>query len=432
MKKISLFLLLTLAALLSGADVFEIKVKSTSRDGRAKKGEKVTVTLSPTLNGKPIPAGYILNGTGWCDGKVVFRKKVPAEKGFTTTLTIDVPGWTYMGFSLSDAKNPQKKVVLSGRNYRGSGIIVEPEKLRPGRPEPADFDKFWNANKAELAKVPLKVLEKKKIPVRKGFEKYAETFDMKIACAGTRPVSGYLSVPRDKSRKYPAILGVDGAGVFSSYQTPYQNAIRFNINAHGILNGQPREYYLKLRNGELHNYMFINSGKRETVYFKYMFLRVLRALEYLKSMPEWNGKDLIVTGSSQGGAQTLFAAAMDKDVTLAVAMVPAMVDFAGCMAVPRRVSGWPKPYGPQKDHAAKWAVWDYFDMMNFGRRINCAIYISAGLIDLTCPPSGICAMYNLIPSKDKHIELHRDMGHYARNEKGRAAISLAIERASKK
>jgi hypothetical protein len=137
------------------------------------------VTLSPTLNGKTIPAGYILNGTGWCDGKVVSRKKVPAEKGFTTTLTIDVPGWTYMGFSLSDAKNPQKKVVLSGRNYRGSGIIVEPEKLRPGRPEPADFDKFWNANKAELAKVPLKVLEKKKIPVRKGFEKYAETFQLK-------------------------------------------------------------------------------------------------------------------------------------------------------------------------------------------------------------------------------------------------------------
>ena len=50
MKKISLFLLLTLAALLSGADVFEITVKSTSRDGRAKKGETVTVTLSPTLN----------------------------------------------------------------------------------------------------------------------------------------------------------------------------------------------------------------------------------------------------------------------------------------------------------------------------------------------------------------------------------------------
>jgi cephalosporin-C deacetylase len=71
-------------------------------------------------------------------------------------------------------------------------------------------------------------------------------------------------------------------------------------------------------------------------------------------------------------------------------------------------------------------------MMNFGRRIKCPIYISVGLIDGTCPPNGIYAMYNLIPSKDKHIELHRDMGHYGRNLKGGAAISRAVQAAAKK
>ena len=255
---------------------------------------------------------------------------------------------------------------------------------------------------------------------------------MKIACAGKRPVSGYLSVPLDKSRKYPVILGVDGAGVFSSWQLPAPNAIRFNINAHGILNGQPEKYYTNLNKGELRGYARIGSDKRETVYFKYMFLRVLRALEYLKSMPEWNGKDIIVTGSSQGGAQTLFAAAMDKDVTLACATVPAMVDFAGTLAENKRISGWPKPYTAEKRDAAKPAIWDYFDMMNFGRCIKCPIYISVGLIDGTCPPNGIYAMYNLIPSKDKHIELHRDMGHYGKNLKGGAAISRAVQAAAKK
>ena len=322
--------------------------------------------------------------------------------------------------------------MMQAQNVGGSGILVEPEKLVPARPEPADFDKFWDSCKVELAKVPLKVLEKKPIPVRKGAEKYAVTYDMKISCAGKRPVSGYLSVPLDKSRKYPVILGVDGAGVFSSWQLPAPNAIRFNINAHGILNGQPKKYYADLSKGELRSYVRIGSARRETVYFKYMFLRVLRALEYLKTLPEWNGKDIIVTGSSQGGAQTLFAAAMDKDVTLASATVPAMVDFAGTLAANKRISGWPKPYTALKKDAAKPAVWDYFDMMNFGRRIKCPIYISVGLIDGTCPPNGIYAMYNLIPSKDKHIELHRDMGHYGRNLKGGAAISRAVQAAAKK
>ena len=203
MKKISLFLLSACTVLLSGADVFEIKVESTSRTGLAAPGEKVTVKLTPTLNGKPIPAGYTLTGKIWQDGGAEKKVKVPAEKGFTTVLSSDKPGWAFVRASLLNAKNPKQKIVLSGRNYRGSGILVEPEKLVPARPEPADFDKFWDSCKAELAKVPLKVLEKKQIPVRKGAEKYAVTYDMKISCAGKRPVSGYLSMPLDKSRKYP-------------------------------------------------------------------------------------------------------------------------------------------------------------------------------------------------------------------------------------
>ena len=429
MKKTAILFLSAVAAAGFCADVFDVKVESTSPDGFARPGEKVTVKLTPTLNGKAIPPGYKLTGQTWHDGGKKVVQTIPAEQGFTTVLSLDKPGWAYTRFSLQDAKNPENKIILSSRNYRGSGILVEPGKIRSNRPEPADFDDFWRANKAELAKVPMKVLEKKQIPVRKGAEKYAVTYDMKIACAGPRPVSGYLSVPLNKKRKYPVILGVDGAGVFSSYQLPLPNAIRFNINAHGILNGQPPEYYTNLSKDELKNYAAIGRDKKETVYFKYMFLRVLRALEYLKSMPEWNGRDIIVTGSSQGGAQTLFAAAMDKDVTLASATVPAMVDFAGTLDSPKRISGWPRPYTDTQKNTIRPAVWDYFDMMNFGRRIKCSIYVSVGLIDTTCPPNGIFAMYTQIPSKDKHIEVHRDMGHYGRNDKGSAAISKVIRQA---
>ena len=39
---------------------------------------------------------------------------------------------------------------------------------------------------------------------------------------------------------------------------------------------------------------------------------------------------------------------------------------------------------------------------------------------------------NVIPSSKKHIELHRDMGHYGRNLKGGEAQRTAIRNAAKK
>ncbi len=39
-----------------------------------------------------------------------------------------------------------------------------------------------------------------------------------------------------------------------------------------------------------------------------MFLRMERAIDFLASQPEWDGRILIVTGSSQGGGQAIVAA----------------------------------------------------------------------------------------------------------------------------
>ena len=429
MKKYFCFLALAVCFLVSAAK-FDIAITSTSKDGLVKKGEVVTVTAAPTLDGKAIPAGYTLSVEVWHDGGKRLLTKVPAEKGYTARLSLNMPGWAFAKFSLLDAKTG-KTVRMSPRPYRGSGIFLAPEKMRPSRKVPKDFDAFWETNKKELASVPMKVLEKKKVSINARADKTWVCYDMKIACAGPKPVSGYLQIPLNKSRKYPVILEVAGAGVYDSYKSCHANAIIFNINAHGILNGQPKSYYAGLQKKELKGYPHFGSGDRDKIYFKYMFLRVLRALEYLKTLPEWNGKDIIVRGSSQGGAQTIFAAAMDKDVTLASATVPAMVEYGAVLDTPRRRSGWPQPYNTAT--AKKLAAsWDYYDMANFARKITCPIYISTGLIDVTCPPNGILGMYNVIPAQKKGMEIHRDMGHFGRNDIGKKAIAEALIKASGK
>ena len=77
-----------------------------------------------------------------------------------------------------------------------------------------------------------------------------------------------------------------------------------------------------------------------------MFLRLTRALEFLTSQPEWDGKILMVEGGSQGGGQSLAAAGLDSRVTFIAAGVPAICDHSG-KAI-GRINGWPKLV-PDKD-----------------------------------------------------------------------------------
>ena len=112
----------------------------------------------------------------------------------------------------------------------------------------------------------------------------------------------------------------------------------------------------------------------EKAFFNGMVFRVLRAMEYLKSRPEWNGKDLTAEGGSQGGLQTMWAAALDQDVTVAKPGITWCCDLAGTTKKGRYFGGWRIPYVP--------AI-DYYDPVFMAKRIKTArVEITrAGLCD---------------------------------------------------
>ena len=190
--------------------------------------------------------------------------------------------------------------------------------------------------------------------------------------------------------------------------------IGLDFNAHGLPNGQSKSYYSKLYKGDLSDYRVRGREDRETYYFLGMYMRLYRALQYLKSRPEWDGKTLIVWGSSQGGGQTLVAGGLDEDITLLLAGVPAMCDH-GAIAIGRK-PGWPglfKSLDREKDKTT-WAnvlkTSGYFDAINFARRIKAPIIMSVGFCDVTCAPTSVYAAYNVIGS-DKQIYHGLDMPH---------------------
>ncbi len=305
----------------------------------------------------------------------------------------------------------------------------DPLKITPSLPVPDDFDAFWAEQKARLAKVPM---TPELTPVPSAVEGI-EAFDVQIPCVEPRPVSGYFARPKGAGPKsLPAILSVHGAGVRSSglgsavWAARQYNALGMDINAHGIPNGKPDEFYTALAAGELKDYRAAGRDDRQTCYFLGMFLRLVRAMEFLTSQPEWDGKILIVQGSSQGGGQSIAAAGLDPRVTLIAAGVPAICDHSGKAA--GRINGWPKlvPDENGVPDAKILQVARYFDAMNFATRAKAEAVVSVGFIDGTCPPTSVYAAYNNLPGK-KQMTCEPLMGHTTFPSHQKAAAAAIAE-----
>src|SRR3546814_7869099 len=113
---------------------------------------------------------------------------------------------------------------------------------------------------------------------------------------------GILAKPKAPG-KYPAVLQVPGAGI-----RPYsgivdlaeQGVITLQIGIHGIPVIYETGLYNDLRAAALKNYQFFNLDDRDQYYYKRVYLGCVRAVDYLVSLPEFDGSNLAVWGGSQG------------------------------------------------------------------------------------------------------------------------------------
>lgn len=296
-----------------------------------------------------------------------------------------------------------------------AGAAFSPEKVGLSLPVPDDFDDFWADQKRQLAAIPLTP----ELTAVEHANQAIECFDVQTPCLGGQPVSGYFAKPKAAQPKsLPAILWVQGAGVRGSIlgnavKGAQAGMLSMDINAHGIPNGQPGSFYAELSAGRLKNYPQSGRESRDTTYFRGMFLRLIRAIDFLTAQPEWDGKHVIVIGHSQGGGQSLAAGGLDERVTLIAPGVPAICDHSGRAA--GRINGWPKlvPSGPdgqpnpQVLEAAR-----YVDAVNFATRCKAEAIMSVGFIDAVCPPSSCYAAYNALGGP-KSVINEPLMGHAA-------------------
>jgi cephalosporin-C deacetylase-like acetyl esterase len=354
-------------------------------------GDPVTFNIS--LKSTTVDQQALINWTLSADGQKPIRKGQAKLINGVAEVSgqLDKPGFLQCQVVLPKQATVDEEVRALG------AAAISPEAIEPSLPVPDDFDDYWEQQLNALRSLPVEVqLTPVDLPANKSD---LLLFDLQATTDTGIQISGYLSYPKGASAgSLPALLSVHGAGVRSSMKPTWwasEDIIALDINAHGIPNGQSDEFYKSLANGKLKSYHRKTWKTREAVYFREMFLRVIAALDILTDRPEWDGRHLIIFGSSQGGAQSLAAAALDSRVTLSVAGVSAMCDLSGMIV--GRATGWPRsvPFDSkrQPDTEVLEAI-RYYDMVNFAPRINAEVAMTVGFIDRTCPPTTVYAAYN--------------------------------------
>ncbi|MDZ4199198.1 MAG: acetylxylan esterase, partial [Kiritimatiellia bacterium] len=177
-------------------------------------------------------------------------------------------------------------------------------------------------------------------------------------------------------------------------------ALRMNVHAYDPPT-DPQALLLVYSNlNETATYNRHGAPDREAYYYRKSILGIDRAIQWMASRPDWDGKHLVVTGSSQGGGFSLILAGFSPLVTAAGAHVPALCDHAAYQA--ERSSGWPNLVQGIGQGAEEYLVFSrYYDAVNFARRIRVPTAVSVGFIDRTCSPGSVYAAYNQIEAPKK-------------------------------
>ena len=307
---------------------------------------------------------------------------------------------------LTEAQRPQLVQVLTpaprggggGGGARGGGggltlgAAIAPTKIQPGTPRPADFDAFWEGKLAELAKIPINPVLTPTPTNKEGVEFYTVMLDS----VGSH-VQGYLAKPA-REGKFPAIIQFQYAGVYalspaSSQDRAAEGWLAFNVDSHDIAPS--------VGTGAPGNYNSLGNTDRETSYFLNMYLRDARAVDYIRSRPDWDGKTIVFQGISMGGQQSLATAGLrPNDVTAVLVLVPSGADIAGSLH--GRTAGYPN-WGTNDPKVA--ATAPYFDTINFASRIKAPVLLAMGFLDTIAPPVGNWTVLNQIPGPKEAVPL---------------------------
>lgn len=306
----------------------------------------------------------------------------------------------------------------TGRNtgFYAVGAAVSPKRIPISTPRPADFDAFWAGKLSAQARIPINAVL---TPVETDDVPGVELQMFQLDALGSK-VHGYLAKPARQGR-FPAILQLQYAGVYALNagavaRRAAEGWLMVNVDAHDKRPSDPAGSVPR-------NYREVGNTDHEASYFLQMYLRDSRALDYLLTRPDWDGKTLVLTGGSMGGQQSLAVAGLRPEpITAVLVCVPAGADTNGDLH--GRKAGYPD-WRADDPRVMRTAL--YFDPVNFSSRIKAPVMAGIGFIDTISPPAGIWSMLNQIPGPVEALPMIESEHDNLTPDKGRACPARTNE-----
>ncbi len=276
--------------------------------------------------------------------------------------------------------------------------------ITPFTQMPADFTDFWKLTVADARQTPVSY-------TRERAEEYCtdkiDCWLVKLRIDKEHYMYGYLSMPKDAQRgSHAVVLCPPGAGI-KTIKEPLRHSyyaengmIRFEVEIHGLDPRLPQSVWKEINasfgtrdNGYLNN----NLEYRDRYYMRHVYAGMVRCIDFLTQLPEWDGRNVAVQGGSQGGALALVAAGLDERVTLCVANHPALTDMAAYSET-GRTGGYPHFKAAPEGVLTPQVVSNlrYYDVINFCRNVRCPVRMTWGYNDSTCPPTTSYAAWNTL------------------------------------
>lgn len=361
--------------------IFEVQLYHYGIPANAKvEYEIAPELLAPTKKGTMT----IKDGKGTVN---IGTRKTPGFQSLTMTTTID---------------------GVKSTHHVKAGFSVD--KITPYTKEPKDFMDFWNSTLNEMHKTPLSY-------TRELAKEYCtdkiDCWLIKLRIDKIHYMYAYLTMPKDAQKgKCPAVFCPPGAGI-KTIKEPLRHKyyaengfIRLEAEIHGLNPTLSEETFKEIQSGFAKGegtYFNIGISNKELFYMRHVYAGMVRCLDFIASLPEWDGKNLITQGGSQGGALSMVGAALDKRVTQCVVNHPALTDMAGYMEK-GRTGGYPHyNHTPGLLNEQTEGVLAYYDVINMCRHITCPVRMTWGYDDNTCPPTTSYAAWNTLTGKKEAV-----------------------------
>ena len=351
-------------------------------------GERVgwTVTLPAAAAG---PYTYTIKRNG---GEVVSSGALAFRKGRARIeTTLAEPAMVVV-----EVRPPRPDSTFGDRSTGGPGRVllgaaVAPAGITAAEGKPADFDAFWSEKLRQLAAVPMGAV----VTPGEGNRPGVEYATVRLDNVGGAHVYGQLAKPA-RAGKFPAVVIYQWASPPYPLQKPWvtdraaEGWLALNVEPHDVPSDMPQAFYDALP-AAIKHYNTLGQRSRDDSYFLQMYLGAYRAAEYLATRPDWDGRTLVVMGTSMGGQQSFAVAGLDPRVTALLVNVPAGADVTA--ALHGRGASYPN-WDVKRPEVLTTAR--YFDTANFASRITARSLVAMGFIDDISAPAGVWSVFNQI------------------------------------